>query len=87
VSDYDLQRVVGTASDGLQGVRNEYPDARLDGFVIVGVFAYTDEREEEREFPIVWSESRRHYPKVGMLTLGLDVIRHGFINDDDEAPA
>jgi hypothetical protein len=87
VTDFDLQRVVGSAADGLQSVRGHHPDARLDGFVTVAVFAYTDDNDDEREVPVVWSESRRIYPQVGMLLLGLGVMRAGFFGEDDEDTA
>lgn len=84
--DWDLQRIVGSAADGLQQARGDYPEGRLDGFVMVGVFAYTDENDDEHEVPYVWSESRRIYPQVGMLKMGLDQFRSGFTDDGDPTP-
>lgn len=78
--EQDLERLAKIARGGMAHAAEaeddgfQPDDLRLDSFVIVAVYAWTDRDGEEREGCTVWSEARRHYAKSGMLSLGLDRI-------------
>ena len=50
-------------------------DLRVESFVIVPIFAYTDADGDDVAAAAVWSESRRHCVKLGILVQGLDRLR------------
>jgi hypothetical protein len=81
MTDQDLERITKIAAGGLADSREDEDapaDLRLDTFVIVAEFIWTDEDGEEREGAAVWGESRHHYVKEGLLRHGLDTIRDAF---------
>ena len=79
MSDLDAARISKIAAEGLALSREEAPeDLRLDNFVIVASFAWTDEDGDDREGTAVWSEARRHYAKLGMLHNGIDSVKEAY---------
>lgn len=77
--DLDMERITKIARDGLAESHDEaHEDIRLDNFVIVATFAFTDDDGDEREGTAVWSEARRHYAKLGMLHQGIDTVREAY---------
>jgi hypothetical protein len=80
-ADFEAQRIAKIAEEG---IRRSYDDEdapddlRLDSFVIVATWAWTDEDGDEREGTGVWSEARRHYAKLGMLHNGIDAVKEAF---------
>jgi hypothetical protein len=79
MSDYDRQRFLKVIEQGLE--RSEDDDVRIDSFTIVVIYRGPDEDgEEEEESTAVWSESKAHYAKVGMLHRGLNRLDY---HEDD----
>jgi hypothetical protein len=75
MSDYDKQRFLKVIQQGLE--RSSDDDVRIDSFTIVVIYKGPDEDGEEEESTSVWSESKGHYAKVGMLHQGLERLSYG----------
>ena len=73
MGEHDVDRVAAIARGGMQADDDgEFEELRLDTFVIVASYVGVDGDGDEVETTAVWSESRKHHVKVGLLHLGLD---------------
>jgi hypothetical protein len=74
-SDYDLERIVAIAHEGLERARQYYGrDVALDTFVLTPVLIWRDDNDAEIESVEVWGESRKQYVKTGVLNAALDTV-------------
>ena len=79
--DPDLQRILHTAEQGLLRTRavaeqDDDEDFRLHTFLVVGIVNWADHATgTEREGTVIFSESRHHYTKLGILTAALDRLQ------------
>jgi hypothetical protein len=74
MSDYDRQRFLKVIERGLE--RSDDDDVRIASFIVVVIYSGENEDGEEEETTAVWSESKGHYTKVGMLHQGLERLSY-----------
>lgn len=65
-----LRNLYENPSEGLEGQVNG-PSARLDTFVIAGIWTWEDEDGDELEDVVMGSETRKHHVRQGILDCAL----------------
>jgi hypothetical protein len=81
-SNYELERITKIAKEGLERDMDGGEDLRVDSFAIVVIYSTYNDQGQEEETVAVWSDSRRHFAKVGILHQGLERLSEHFYGDE-----